>query len=81
MKRIFITGPKKLLLQLEDRLRKNFKVDLVFSDDNICKIEAEKNNQHIVVCSFTSDENIKNILTMFEINYLRKIGKIISKGK
>lgn len=81
MKRIFITGPKKILLQLEDRLRRNYKIDLVFSEGNFCKIEAEKNNEQIVICSFTSDENIKDILTMFEINYISKIGQIISKRK
>lgn len=73
MKRIVITGPKKLLLSLEEKLRRNFKIDLIFSDEIFCKIEAKKNNQNIVICNFTSDENLKDIITMFEINYSIKM--------
>ena len=69
MKKILITGPKKLLQQLENKLRRNFEIELFFEDDPICKIEAKKNNQLIVICTFSSDEKINNILTMFEVNY------------
>ena len=69
MKKILITGPKKLLQQLENKLRRNFEIELFFEDDPICKIEVKKNNQLIVICTFSSDEKINNILTMFEVNY------------
>jgi len=75
VKKILITGPKKLLHQLENKLRRNFEIELFFEDNIICKIEAKKNNQLIVICSFSSDEKIDNILTMFEVNYQIKIGQ------
>jgi hypothetical protein len=81
MKRLSISGPKKLLLQLEEKLRRNFEIDLIFHDDPFCKIEAKKNHQLIVICSFTSDENIKDIMTMFEINYIMKIGQKVSNNR
>lgn len=75
MKKILITGPKNLLHQLENKLRRNFEIELFFEDNTICKIEAKKNNQLIVICIFSSDEKINNILTMFEVNYQIKIGQ------
>ena len=75
MKKILITGPKKLLHQLENKLRRNFEIELFFEDNTICKIETKKNNRLIVICSFSSDEKINNILTMFEVNYQIKIGQ------
>jgi hypothetical protein len=75
VKKILITGPKKLLHQLENKLRRNFEIELFFEDNTICKIETKKNKQLIVICSFSSDEKINNILTMFEVNYQMKIGQ------
>jgi len=39
----------------------------------VCQIMAKKNRKWITICSFASDENIKDIITMFEVNFqLRK---------
>ena len=39
----------------------------------VCQIMARKNRKWITICSFASDENIKDIITMFEVNIqLRK---------
>ena len=69
MKRIVIQGPRNIVTQLEDKLHYRFDVDVEINDSNICIIEAKKKNKWITICRFESSENIKDILTMFEVKY------------
>jgi len=36
----------------------------------ICQIMANKQRKWITICRFASDEHIKDIITMFEVNFL-----------
>ncbi|MGD1834222.1 MAG: hypothetical protein ACPKPY_04980 [Nitrososphaeraceae archaeon] len=69
MKKILIHAPKNIATRLEDKLHHRFDVDVEIDDSNICRIEAKKKNKWIIICRFESSENIKDILTMFEVKY------------
>ncbi|HEX5186446.1 MAG TPA: hypothetical protein VFV86_06105 [Nitrososphaeraceae archaeon] len=74
MKKIFITSSEKIINQLEQKLRHKFDIDFKYSNRLEGKIEARKNNEWITICRFSSDENLDNILTMFDVNYEIKCG-------
>ena len=69
MKRILIQGPRSIATRLEDKLHYRFDVELEINDSSICIIEAKKKNKWITICRFEPSENIKDILTMFEVKY------------
>jgi len=76
MRKIAIQAPSRIATILEEKLRSNYEVKVEVIPDNpkaVCQILARKNRKWITICSFASDENIKDIITMFEVNFqLRK---------
>lgn len=74
MKKIFITSSENIINQLETKLRHKFDIDFKYSNRTEGKIEARKNNEWVTICRFSSDENLDDILTMFNVNYEIKCG-------
>lgn len=76
MREITIQAPGGIAAILEEKLRSRYDVKAEVIPDNpkaVCQIMARKNRKWITICSFASDENIKDIITMFEVNFqLRK---------
>ncbi len=65
-----IRAPKNVAIRLEEKLRHRFDVGIEFIDfQGICEISARLKSRWITVCRFASDEDFKNILTMFEVNF------------
>jgi hypothetical protein len=69
MKKIFITSSEYIINHLERNLRYKFDIDFKYSNRTEGKIEARKNNEWVTICRFSSDENLDDILTMFNVNY------------
>ena len=69
MKRILIQGPRNIATRLQDKLHYRFDVDVEINDLDVCIIEAKKKNKWITICRFEPSENIKDIITMFEVKY------------
>ena len=75
MQKILILAPRALAYELEEKLRHKFDVETTFPDtQSLCQIRAKIRRSWITICSFASDENLKDILTMFEVNYELKKG-------
>lgn len=69
MRKILITSSEKIIKQIEKKLRHEFEIDFEYSDSSEGKIEVKKDNRWVTICRFSSDENIDNIITMFNVNY------------
>jgi hypothetical protein len=71
MQKILIFAPELIARKLEEKLRHKYDVEikLLYDDDIICEIKAKIRRNWITICRFASDENLKDILTMFEVNY------------
>lgn len=69
MRKILITSSEKSINQIEKKLRHEFEIDFEYSDSSEGKIEVKKDNRWVTICRFSSDENIDNIITMFNVNY------------
>jgi hypothetical protein len=69
MRKILITSSEKIIHQIEKKLRQEFEIDFEYSDSSEGKIEAKKGNRWITICRFSPDENLNNIITMFNVNY------------
>ena len=70
MQRILILAPEGLASQLEEKLRHTFDVETSLPESkSVCHILAKTKRSWITICSFTYDENLKDILTMFEVNF------------
>ena len=75
MQKILILAPGALAYKLEEKLRHKFDVETTLPDtESLCQIRAKIRRSWITICSFASDENLKDILTMFEVNYELKKG-------
>jgi hypothetical protein len=76
MRKISIKAPSRIATVLEEKLRSKYNVKSEVIPDNskaVCQIMAKKNRKWITICNFASDEDIRDIITMFEINFqLRK---------
>jgi 3-keto-L-gulonate-6-phosphate decarboxylase len=76
MRQITILAPSGIAAILEEKLRSKYEVKVEVIPDypkTVCQIMARKNRKWITICSFASDETIKDIITMFEVNFqLRK---------
>jgi hypothetical protein len=73
MQRILILAPKGLASQLEEKLRHKFDVETNLpTSESVCQILAKTRTSWVTICSFTYDENLKDILTMFEVNFEMK---------
>ena len=78
MQRLLICATKELATKLEENLRHHYDVQLDIldhHDDNnkgntiVCEIRVKVKRDWIRVCSFASNENLKDIVTMFQVNY------------
>jgi hypothetical protein len=72
MRKITIQATSGIATILEEKLRNKYEVRIEVIPDNpkaICQIMGRKNRKWITICSFASDENIRDIITMFEVNF------------
>jgi hypothetical protein len=72
MRKITIQATSGIATILEEKLRNKYEVRVEVIPDNpnaICQIMGRKNRTWITICSFASDENIRDIITMFEVNF------------
>ena len=71
MQKILVRAPPSLAHKLEEILRHRYDVRTeIREDDNkgICEIEARITRNWITICRFAPDENLEDILTMFQVN-------------
>lgn len=70
MQKIMIMAMEPLKSQIEEKLRFQFDVESIDNSNNgICEIKAKLKRDWITICRFSASENLKDILTMFEVNY------------
>lgn len=70
MQKIVIMAMEPLKSQIEEKLRFQFDVESVDASNNgICEIKAKLKRDWITICRFSASENLRDILTMFEVNY------------
>lgn len=78
MKKLLIHATKELAIKLEEKLRHRYDVQLDILDDhddknksnvNVCEIKVKIRKDWVTLCRFVSNENLKDILTMFQVNY------------
>ena len=70
MRKILISAPEQLANKIGDKLRHNYDIEVsILPYEAICEIKANIRRKWITICRFASDENLKDILTMFEVNY------------
>ncbi|HJT48013.1 MAG TPA: hypothetical protein VJ729_07495 [Nitrososphaeraceae archaeon] len=70
MQRILICAPVYIARKLEDLLRHKFDVEIKIIDpSNVCEIKGKIRKDWITICRFAENENPKDVLTMFEVNY------------
>jgi hypothetical protein len=78
MQKLLICATKDLATKLEEKLRHHYDVKLDILDShndkngdsiNVCEIKAKIRRDWITLCRFAHNENLKDILTMFQVNY------------
>lgn len=70
MRKILISAPEQIANKLEDKLRHKYDVEVtIVPHDAVCEIKASISRNWVTICRFASDENFKDIMTMFEVNY------------
>jgi hypothetical protein len=70
MQRILIYGPGQIANKLEEKLRHKYDVEVRIAPYHaVCEIKANIRTSWVTICRFASDENLKDIMTMFEVNY------------
>jgi len=72
MRKITIQAPSGIAAILEEKLISKYEVEVEVIPDipkAVCQIMARKNRKWITICRFASDENIKDIITMFKVNF------------
>ena len=72
MRKILISAPELIINKLEEKLRHKYDVQIktIPNDTNaVCEIKAKVGRDIITICRFACNENLKDILTMFEVNY------------
>jgi hypothetical protein len=85
MQKFLIRATKELAIKLEEKLRHHYDVQLEILDahedknkvnTDVCEIRAKIRRDWITLCRFAPNENLKDILTMFQVNYELKVGRI-----
>jgi transposase len=85
MQKLLIRATKEIATKLEEKLRHHYDVqlDTLGDHDNnnntnaiVCEIKAKVKRNWITICRFAPNENLKDILTMFEVNYELKARRI-----
>jgi hypothetical protein len=80
MRRIMICAPDYTARKLEDRLRYKFDVEIkVITPSGVCEIKGKIRRDWITICRFAENENLKDVLTMFEVNYELKMTQVAKK--
>jgi hypothetical protein len=80
MRRILISAPNSTASNLEEKLRHKFDVKVEFiSPHDICEIKGRIRREWVTICSFAHDESLKDVLTMFEVNYELKTKQATKK--
>jgi hypothetical protein len=78
MQKLLICATKDLASKLEEKLRHHYDVKLDILDNhddkngdniNVCEIKAKIRRDWITLYRFAHNENLKEILTMFQVNY------------
>jgi hypothetical protein len=78
MKKLLIHATKELAIKLEEKLRHRYDVQLDILDDhddknksnvNVCEIKVKIRKDWATLCRFAPNENLKDILNMFQVNY------------
>jgi hypothetical protein len=72
MRKILISGTRQIVDKLEARLRHTYDITTEILPDNtsgVCQISAKIRRDWVTICSFSSKEELNNIITMFEVNY------------
>jgi hypothetical protein len=72
MRKILISAPELVTNKLEEKLRRKYDVQIkTIPNDtsSVCEIKAKVGRDMITICRFACNENLKDILTMFEVNY------------
>ena len=78
MKKLLIHATKELAIKLEEKLRQRYDVQLDILDEhddknksnvNVCEIKVKIRKDWVTLCRFAPNENLKDILTMFQVNY------------
>ena len=78
MQKLLICATKELAIKLEEKLMHHYDVQsdiLEGHDDNnksnaiVCEIKVKVKREWITICRFAPNENLKDILTMFQVNY------------
>ena len=83
MQKLLIRATIELAIKLEEKLRHHYDVQLdILNDfDNkksnaiVCEIKVRVRRDWITICRFAPNENLKDILTMFRVNYELKVGR------
>ena len=84
MQKLLIRATKELATKLEEKLRYHYDVQLDILDCyddknkdtiNVCEIKVKVRKEWITLCRFVPNENLKDILTMFQVNYELKAGR------
>ena len=72
MRKILISAPEVIVNKLEEKLRHKYDVQIKTipkDDGTVCEIKANIRRRWITICRFAYDEDLKDVLTMFEVNY------------
>ncbi|MBA3977571.1 MAG: hypothetical protein H0X50_05180 [Nitrosopumilus sp.] len=70
MRKILITAVEQITTKLVEKLRHRYDVEVhIVPIGSVCEIKANIKNRWVTICRFASDESLRNIMTMFEINY------------
>ena len=72
MHKILISGTRLIVNKLEAELRHTYDVTVEISPDTpggVCQISAKIRRNWVTICSFSSNEDLRDIITMFEVNY------------
>ena len=70
MRKIQITAVEQITTQLVEKLRHSYDVEVhIVPIGSACEIKANIKNRWVTICRFASDESLRNIMTMFEVNY------------
>ena len=64
-----ICAPDRTARELEDKLRHKFNVEIKITTNDVCEIKGKIKRDWITICRFANNENLNDVLTMFEVNY------------
>ena len=70
MQKILILADDPIRTRIEEKLRRRFDIESVATPLNgICEIKLYLRGRWITLCRFSPNENFRDIITMFNVNY------------